>query len=96
MNDHEAVVKVLIAAGANVNDVNKADNNGDTPLQLAVMNDHEAVVKLLIAAGADVNKAEDYPTPLQIAVANDHEAVVKLLIAAGADVIRRTILAKRR
>jgi len=51
------VVKALIAAGADVNDVNKADNNGDTPLKWAVMNDYEAVVKALIAAVADVNKA---------------------------------------
>ena len=51
---HEAVVKALIAAGA---DVNKADNYGWLPLWLADYNGHEAVVKALIAAGADVNKA---------------------------------------
>ena len=85
---HGAVVKVLIAAGA---DVNKAEDY-PTPLQIAVANDHEAVVKLLIAAGADVNKADNFgETPLGEAVMNDHEAVVKALIAAGADVNKASL-----
>ena len=46
---HEAVVKALIAAGA---DVNKADYDGKTPLHCAACNNNEAVVKMLIAAGA--------------------------------------------
>ena len=75
-------VKVLIAAGA---DVNKADWDGETPLYRAACNNNEAVVKALIAAGADVNKADDDgETPLWYAARNGHEAVVKVLIAAGA------------
>ena len=46
---HEAVVKVLIAAGA---DVNKMSKSGATPLGEAARNGHEAVVKMLKAAGA--------------------------------------------
>ena len=46
---HEAVVKVLIAAGA---DVNKATFHGRTPLSAAAVHRYEAVVKVLIAAGA--------------------------------------------
>ena len=81
---HEAVVKALIEAGA---DVNKAKNDGETPLYMAASNGHEAVVKALIEAGADVNKADDDGwTPLYMAAANGHEAVVKALIEAGADV----------
>ena len=49
------MVKALIEAGA---DVNKADDDGETPLYMAAWNGHEAVVKALIEAGADVNKAE--------------------------------------
>jgi hypothetical protein len=77
---HEALVKVLIAAGA---DVNKADNDVRTPLYCAARYGHDAVVKVLIAAGADVNKADnDGQTPLSCAAG--HEAVVKMLKAAGA------------
>ena len=48
---HEAVVKLLLEAGA---DVRAADENGDTPLMLASRGGREAVVKLLLEAGADV------------------------------------------
>ena len=59
------MVKALIEAGA---DVNKARNDGWTPLYSAASKGHEAVVKALIEAGADVNKAEnDGWTPLYIA-----------------------------
>ena len=64
-NGHEAVVKALIEAGA---DVNKARDDGWTPLYTAASNGHEAVVKALIEAGADVNKADnDGKTPLYMA-----------------------------
>ena len=57
-NGHEVVVEALIEAGA---EVNKADNNGKTPLyyvardgsEAMVANGHEAVVKALIEAGAE-------------------------------------------
>ena len=65
LNGQEAVVKALIEGGA---DVNKADDDGWTPLYTAAANGHEAVVKALIEAGADVNKARDDGwTPLYIA-----------------------------
>ena len=52
---HEAVVRGLLEAGA---DVNKATDNGATPLLIAALNKHEAVVRVLVEAGADVE--EDY------------------------------------
>ena len=51
----QEVVKVLLEAGA---DVDKAGEDGVTPLMLAVAGDHEAVVKVLLDAGADVNLAD--------------------------------------
>ena len=47
---HEAVVKLLLEAGA---DVASADCSGQTSLGLASRAGHEAVVKLLLDAGAD-------------------------------------------
>jgi cytohesin len=56
------VARALIQAGA---DVNRAANNGATPLYFAAQNGHEAVVLALIQAGGDVNKAADNSaTPL--------------------------------
>jgi hypothetical protein len=42
---HEAIVRVLIKAGA---DIDKAYKNGATPLFFAIKNCHEAVVRTLI------------------------------------------------
>ena len=49
----EAVVRALIEAGA---DINKAKNNGVTPLYIAAQVGHEAVVRALIELSADVTR----------------------------------------
>jgi ankyrin repeat protein len=70
-------VRALIELGA---DVNKATDDGWTPLAIAVQEGHEAVVWALIELGADVNKAtEDGVTPLAIAVQEGHTAIVQIL-----------------
>jgi hypothetical protein len=74
---HEAVVRALIEAGA---DINKARDNGVTPLYIAAQQGHEAVVRALIEAGADVNKARDTGgTPLFTAALEGHTAIVQIL-----------------
>jgi ankyrin repeat protein len=77
-------VRALIAAGV---DVNKADNDGETPISRASRHGHLEVVQALIAAGADVMKASDEGrVPLHEAVDNGHFEVVLELIAGGAGV----------
>jgi ankyrin repeat protein len=46
---HEAVLRVLIEEGA---DVNKAINDGTTPLYIADREGHETIVQILKNAGA--------------------------------------------
>ena len=53
-NGHEAIVKLLIDEGADVN-AKAVEDNGRTALQAAAENGHEALVKLLIDDGADVS-----------------------------------------
>ena len=83
------VVKLLIAAGANVHAVNK---NGMTALHRAAICGNNEIAKLLIAAGADVNAMNKkgstalYKTALNFNAGNDYTEVAKLLIAAGANV----------
>ena len=75
---HEAVVKLLLEKGA---DVESKDKYGRTPLWRAAAHGHEAVVKLLLEKGADVESKDgsDGRTPLSWATANGHKAVMKLL-----------------
>ena len=85
-NGHSEVVKLLLAAGA---DVNIAENIfGTTPLIAAVTDGHAEIVKLLIAANADVNIATKTVglTSLIIATQEGHADIVKQLIEAGANI----------
>jgi cytohesin len=83
------VLKLLIAAGA---DVNKARANyGSTPLHIAAQIGHAGVVSVLIeTASVDLNAAMTDDklagvTPLFLAAQNNRLDAVTLLIAAGAD-----------
>jgi ankyrin repeat protein len=49
-NGHEAVVKLLVEKGAELDFKDK--RHGQTPLQVAAKNGHEAIVKLLVEKGA--------------------------------------------
>ena len=54
---HEAVVKALLDAGADINQVSEGDHT--SPLLMAAINGQYDVAMKLIAAGADVNKASE-------------------------------------
>jgi hypothetical protein len=83
-NGHEAVVKLLLEKGA---DMESKSNNGRTPLSWAAKNGREAVVRLLLEKGADVeSESNNGQTPLSWATRYGHEAVVKMLLEKGADV----------
>jgi ankyrin repeat protein len=73
--------------------VNSRNEDGETPLQIAVgqgefIHYNKEVVELLLAKGADVNATNRYGlvTPLCHAVKFKHTDVVALLVAKGADV----------
>ena len=68
---------LLIEAGA---DINKADDDGVTPLYIAVEKGHRTVVRTLIEKGADIKIGS---TPLYIAKQMGHHAVVRALTEAG-------------
>ncbi|RHZ58101.1 hypothetical protein CDV55_101809 [Aspergillus turcosus] len=67
-------------------DLNVADNAGNTPLQIAALEGCAPIVKFLLEAGCDIDtKNIDKDTPLIDAVENGHLEVVKLLLEAGAN-----------
>lgn len=67
-------------------DLDIADNAGNTPLQIAALEGNAEIVKVLLDAGCDINcKNIDQDTPLIDAVENGHLDVVRLLLKAGLD-----------
>jgi ankyrin repeat protein len=79
-NEHEAVVRLLVEKGADV------ESKGHKPW--AAWNGHEAGMKPLLEKGADVESKDRLGgrTPLSWAAAKGYEAAVKLLLEKGADV----------
>jgi ankyrin repeat protein len=68
------------------NQLNLAEDDGQTPLHLAAEHCHSNVVSLLLRKGAKINiQASDDETPLHLAAQEGCEEVVKLLLAKGAD-----------
>ncbi|KAK4108786.1 ankyrin, partial [Canariomyces notabilis] len=84
---HDAVVRGLINAGADLN--HKDSVYGMTALHTAAAHGHAEVVKMLLRHGADVHHGDSSPvgeTPLSCAAAKGHIPVASLLLQAGAKV----------
>lgn len=85
ISGHEAVVRLLIEKGAEV-DTRDYTLFG-TPLLMAATLGHAATARLLLEKGARVNAANIFGvTPLHWAAGNGHEAVVRLLLEKGAEI----------
>jgi hypothetical protein len=83
-NGHEAVIRLLLAKGAEVNA--QGGYYGDA-LQAASREGYVAVVQLLLEKGADVNaRGGQFGNALQAALLIGHEGVLRLLLEKGADV----------
>lgn len=84
---HPDVAKVLIDAGAGVNE---RDEYGQSMLMKACDTKNLELVQLLIQAGADVNRPNDYKiAPLATASEQGSKEIVEILIHAGANVNAR-------
>jgi ankyrin repeat protein len=80
---HEAIVRLLLAQGANVEGAGLADG---TPLYLAVRHRMGAIATRLLDRGADANVVpNDCPSPLTMAVRHGDAPLVSALLEGGAD-----------
>ena len=77
----------LVQAGANVN---VQDENGTTPLMIAVQSGNQRVAKAMIRAGADVNVRDRHArSALTLAIADSRSSLspcVSLLLGSGSEV----------
>jgi len=82
---HDAVVVILLEAGADVNAENSNEHWGTTPLHAAAHANQKKIAELLIAHGADINARNlNNRTPLDETSFHDAKVVAKLLVASGA------------
>eukprot|EP00958_Prasinococcus_capsulatus_P013986 scaffold1456_cov392-Prasinococcus_capsulatus_cf.AAC.5 len=81
----QAIVKQLGEAGRST-EVDGVDEDGCTPLHLAVDSDAQECAKLLLQAGANINAQDNAGmTPLHYAGTCGHEDLFRFLISSGAD-----------
>jgi hypothetical protein len=81
------IAKLLIDAGADVDDRGDDKEHGETPLHWAASSDDDAVAAILIDAGANINMPNgSIGTPLANAVGYGCWNVARLLVARGATV----------
>jgi ankyrin repeat protein len=60
MNGHAECLKLLLAAGGDINQgADSGEFEGAPPISVAAMNGHAECLKLLLAAGGDINKGAD-------------------------------------
>jgi ankyrin repeat protein len=78
------LIEFALYAGA---DVNKADEDGNTPLHEATSSGKKDIVKLLLNAGATINQGNNEGlTPLHWAVHNGNKAMVEFLLQHKANI----------
>lgn len=74
--------KISEELAKNASSINQPDDNGRTPLHIAVENNDARTVSLLISKGADpAAKDRAGKTPLRIAIESDSVGCVKLIVA---------------
>jgi ankyrin repeat protein len=89
MSSQPEVVALLLKYTSNFH---VKDNEGNTPLHIAIKNGKVEIAQLLIANGADLHaKDNEGNTQLHIAVKNGKVEIAQLLIANGADLHAKDI-----
>jgi uncharacterized protein len=84
-----AVLRLLVDAGADLNARDYPKSGGCTPLMRAIRAGNMQAFRILLKAGALINKRGSWDFPIHVAVDEDSVAFVKACIAAGASLNRR-------
>jgi uncharacterized protein len=84
-----AVLRVLIKAGANLNAVEHPKGGGNTLLGRAIESKNMQAFRLLLKAGALINKRGAFEFPLHVAAREGSSAFTRACIAEGAKIDAR-------
>src|SRR4051794_31195578 len=79
-----AVLRVLIKAGGNLNAVEHPKGGGYTPLARAIVANNMQAFRMLLKAGALINRQGFSESPLHVAVKAGSVAFTRACLAAGA------------
>ncbi|CCT75069.1 related to ankyrin [Fusarium fujikuroi IMI 58289] len=79
-NEHEAIVRLLLESGA---DVDFSIIPGFTPLLRATRANNENIARLLLENGANPDPLHSMSTPLLFAAARGYERIARLLLVTG-------------
>jgi len=83
----ENYLPFLKSIGLNLNDIRYEDENGDTPLHLAVRSGNAEMVALLLKHGHSADPINAFGmTPLHTAIADENIEIVKLLLQHHPDI----------
>ena len=86
MRGDTAGVRRLVEEGGGA-DIDEVDEDGDTPLLLAILYDHLEIATVLLEQGAEVNLPAMYArhvTPMFVAIKHGQLAIAQLLSSYGA------------
>jgi ankyrin repeat protein len=89
LRDHGKIARMLIDAGADVEDGRQHKDKGsrpDSPLTIAANGGHIAIARMLLSAGADPNGGGSGYRPIIEAAKMGHKDYVRLLLDGGANV----------
>ena len=84
-----AVLRLLIKAGANLSAIEHHKSGGGTPLMRAIRAKNMQAFRLLLKAGALINKRGKWESPLHVAAEEGSIAFTKACIASGAKIDMR-------
>jgi cytohesin len=85
--DPEAVVRLLITRGANIDATEP--QKGATALHLAIFREQRGAVRGLLECGSNLNIRVKGETPLHIAAARCNEDIIRMLLDKGAEINAR-------
>lgn len=92
---HDSTLEVIeFILNRDLSGINDVNNNGSTPLHLAIQGNKPSTVKLLLNKGANINaKDKDGKTPLDLAVQEGYTDIIQIIEQVQSDLDKELLTA---